>query len=177
MAETRPIHDLDAIVNDGTAGLRNRLNAAIYASRVEKLAMPGETEPPAVVFVRSVVALEHAGTMFRYDYRRESAAALAYWERRCKKAELQYKVPDENERRASWRRILNGVLCAHLGKHPRRNDVLFKVSDTFEMPPCSPEVALSAILLGANSPQRRRRQKSNRRTGSGGVVRHGRGAW
>ena len=110
--------------------------------------MPGESEPPAVVFLRSIVACEHAGLMFRYDYRREAAAALSYWERRCKKVELQYSVPDEAERRTSWRRILNGALRIHLGKHgrwPADKRVLFSAVDEFELPACDPDLALSAL--------------------------------
>jgi hypothetical protein len=68
-------------MNDGTVGIRNRLNAAVSASRVSPLSMPGESAPPAVVFLRSIVECEHAGLMFRYDYRREAAQALAYWGR------------------------------------------------------------------------------------------------
>lgn len=73
MAETRAIHDLYAIMSDGTAGIRNRINAAVSASRVEPLAMPGESEPPVVVFLREVVACEYAGLMFRYHAGAEPA--------------------------------------------------------------------------------------------------------
>ena len=125
--------------------------------------MPGESEPPAVVFLRSIVACEHAGLMFRYDYRREAAAALSYWERRCKKVELQYSVPDEAERRTSWRRILNGALRIHLGKHgrwPADKRVLFSAVDEFELPACDLDLALSALLSGGNRQQSRRRRKA-----------------
>jgi hypothetical protein len=112
------------------------------------------------MFLKHVIDYEHNGERYGPQFRRESAAALSYWERRCAKARLQYSVPDEGERRASWRRILNGALRIHLKEHPRRNKVLFGPADTFELPSIDPDVALSALLLGSNSRQGRRRQKA-----------------
>ena len=164
MAETQVILDLYEIMNDGRAGIPNRLRAAVAASRVERLSMPGESEPPAIVFLRSVVASEHEGLMFRYDLRREAAQGLAYWERRCKRAALQFAVPDADEKRRAWLRIINGGLRAHLttrGSWPARKDVL--LTDTDEIDVASlpdPDLVLSALLLGGNRQQRRQRQKA-----------------
>ena len=66
MAETA-IGDLYDIMRDPASGLRQRLNAA---SRVERLSMPGESEPEAVLFLRSIIDAEHEGSRFRVEYRR-----------------------------------------------------------------------------------------------------------
>ena len=124
--------------------------------------MPGEAAPPAVVFLRSIVAMEHAGLMLRFDLRREAAQAVAYWERRAKRAELQYEVPDQTERRESWRKLINSALRVHLSKHgcwPAGKDMLLQPGDEFEMPATDPEIAYSAMMLGGNRHQRRQRQK------------------
>jgi hypothetical protein len=158
------LDDLYDIMRDGTAGIRNRLNAAISASRVERLAMPGEPEPPAVAFLRTIVAGQHAGLMFRHDYRRESASALAYWERRCKRAELQYDVADADERRDSWCKLVNGGIRLHLGKigrWPQDKHVLLTAADEIDVTGLpDPDLVLSALLIGGHNRHARRRLRA-----------------
>lgn len=151
------------IVRDPASGLRNRLSAAVAASRVSTLAMPGEQPPEAVMYLREIVGTEHEGSRFRVEFRREAATALSYYERRCKKAELQYVVPDQDEQKRQWRAVINGCLRIHLEKRglSRRKDVLIGTDDQIAMPAAiDPEVALSAVLLGGNRHERRRRQKA-----------------
>jgi hypothetical protein len=130
--------------------------------------MPGESEPEAVLFLRDIVGTEHEGSRFRVEYRREAAAALSYWERRCKKAELQYNVPDENERRASWRKLVNGGIRIHLGKigrWPQDKHILFGAGDEIDVAGLpDPDLVLSGLLFGGNRPQRRRRRAIDERT-------------
>jgi hypothetical protein len=165
MAE-RALDDLYQIMADQSVGLRNRLNAAISASRVEPLSMPGEPEPQGVRFLRWIIETEGAdGLRFSPQFRRESAAALAYYQRRAQKAQLLYNVADADERRETWRRILNGALRVHLGKHghwPQRTDVLLTAADKIDVAGLpDPELVLSALLLGGgNRQERRRRQRT-----------------
>ena len=150
------------IVRDPASGLRNRLSAAIAASRVERLAMPGEQAPEGVLFLREIVGTEHEGSRFRVEYRLEAGRALSYYERRTRKAELQFEVPDQAERRESWRKLINSALRVHLSKHgywPAGKDMLLQPGDEFEMPALDPEIAYSAMMLGGNRHQRRHRQK------------------
>jgi hypothetical protein len=159
MAETA-IEDLYDIMRDPASGLRQRLNAAVSASRVERLAMPGETLPEAVMFLREIIGTEHEGSRFRVEYRREAAAALAYYERRVKKAELQYKVADQDERLRQWRGVLNGCIRVHLGRRnlwPGRRDILFKPADPIELPPYDPELGLAALLYAGSRKAKRPR--------------------
>jgi hypothetical protein len=162
MAKTA-LEDLYDIMNDGVAGISNRIRAATAASRVEPLAMPGEDEPPAVMFLRSIVASQHKGLMFHYDHRTAAAQALAYWERRCKKAELQYDVADEAERTNAWRRLINGGIRFHLTQHnrwPRDKHILIGSDEPFELPPHDPSLVLSALMLGGNRQARRRLKRA-----------------
>ena len=113
--------------------------------------MSGEAEPPAIAFLRWLLAYKAAdGEQFSPSFRRESAAAIAFWERKCRRAELQYSVADQDEIRASWRRIINGLLRRHLWAHnrwPRDKHVLYTEGELFELPPHDPELALSALLM------------------------------
>jgi hypothetical protein len=157
------LEDLYAIMNDKTAGIPARLRAGVAASRTERLAMPGEEEPPAVVFLRSIVNCEHPGLMFHHNYRTAAAEALAYWERRCKRAELQYDVPDDTELRTKWRRILNGLIRAHLvttQRWPRDEYFLIAADEPFTMPAGDPDTTLAALLLGGQNRHAKRRQKA-----------------
>jgi hypothetical protein len=161
MRENTGLDQLYDIMRDPVSGLRNRLIAAIAASRVERLAMPGESEPEGVIFLREIVGTEREGSRFKVEYRREAASALSYWERRCKKAALSFDVADQDERREKWRRVLNGLIRHHLHRRhlwPQRKDVLFGPNDHFEMPGDDPDRALNAILLPpANRHERRKR--------------------
>jgi hypothetical protein len=105
------IADLLEIMRDATATPRDRLNAAVSASRVERLQMPGETPPECVQYLRSIIDDVSVAT----NLRREAAAACAYYERRSKKAALLYNVADQDEKRRQWRGILNGCIRYHLG--------------------------------------------------------------
>jgi hypothetical protein len=125
--------------------------------------MPGESEPPAVVFLREVVACEYAGLMFRHDYRREAAAALAYWERRCRKAELLYSVSDQEERQRQWRSLINGgirLALARTGRWPADKHILLGPDDPFELPAVDAEHALNSLLMPAASTRKTRRQRA-----------------
>jgi hypothetical protein len=78
MAETG-LTDLLVIMRDRKIGMRDRLNAAVSASRVSPLAMSGEAEPPAIAFLRWLLAYKAAdGEQFSPSFRRESAAAIAF---------------------------------------------------------------------------------------------------
>jgi hypothetical protein len=160
MAVPKPaISELYLIMHDSGASERDRINSAVSASRVEPLTMPGEEPPPAVKWLRKMVDDLSAPT----GYRRECAAALAYWERRAKKVELAYNVADDTERRRQWRSLVNGAIRLHLakiGKWPERKDVLMGPDDLLEVPAANPEVVLSAILLGSSNRAARRRQKA-----------------
>lgn len=70
MAAKDAISELYAIMRDHGASERDRLNAAISASTVEKLAMPGEAVPECITSLRKMVDDHSAPT----SYRRESAA-------------------------------------------------------------------------------------------------------
>jgi hypothetical protein len=160
MAAPKPaISELYLIMHDSGASERDRINSAVSASRVEPLTMPGEEPPPAVKWLRKMVADLSAPT----SYRRECAAALAYWERRAKKVELTYNVADDIEKVRQWRSLVNGAIRLHLaqiGKWPERKDVLMGPDDLLEVPAANPEVVLSALLLGSSNRQQRRRQKA-----------------
>lgn len=164
MAKTG-LTDLYQIMRDQTVGMRQRINAAVSASRVEALSMPDEAPPEAIVFLRHVIDAEFDnGARFSPQFRRESAAAVSYWERRCKKAELTFGVPDLDEKRRAWRALINGAIRLHLskvGRWPQDSRVLLGPNDPFEVPAADPETTLSALLLGGhNRQERRRRQRS-----------------
>jgi hypothetical protein len=157
------LEELYDLMNDGVAGIANRVRAATAASRVEPLAMPGEDEPPAVVFLRSIVASQHKGLMFHYDHRTAAATALSYWERRRTKAELQYAVADDAERTNAWRRLINGGIRFHLTQHnrwPQDKHILLTDSDAFDVPNTDPSLVLSALMLGGNRQARRRLKRA-----------------
>lgn len=148
--------DLIQIMRDETIPLRQRITAGIAASRVEHLVAAGEAEPETIMFLRWITGDEQLSPQFR----RESAQALAYWERRCHKAALQYAVPDADERMAKWRRVLNGLIRHHLwlhGRWPADKHILIGPDDPFETPPGDPDRMLAAILFPANRHARRKR--------------------
>jgi hypothetical protein len=157
MATKDAIADLLSIMNDEAASPRDRLNSAVSASRVSPLALVGEILPPAVVYLRDVIDDPEAPT----NYRREAAAALAYYQRRVKKAELLYSVADQDERRETWRRVLNACICYQCRLNGRQHkSVLLTADDTFQTPACEPEFALAALLGGSNRQHRRRAQQT-----------------
>jgi hypothetical protein len=150
-------HLLD-IMDDENASPRDRLNAAVSASRCEQLQlMPGEPEPASVQYLRALLDDPEVPT----NHRRESAAAVAYFERRSRKAMLAFDVPDDTQRITKWRRVLNGCLRFHLAQHgrwPADKRVLLGPNDLFEPPAGDPDRALNALLLpAANRHERRRR--------------------
>ena len=165
MAE-RALDDLYLLMADQSLRTRQRLNAAISASRVEPLSLPGEPEPPGVRFLRTIIETVHeGGAKFSPQFRRESASALAYWQRRAAMNALKYNVADDTERVMSWRRTVNGALRHHLwihGNWPQRKDILFTAADELDELPADIEPAriLSALLINGGDRHARRRQRS-----------------
>jgi hypothetical protein len=160
----RGLADLLTIMRDQQVKMRDRINAAVSASRVSALAMPGEPDPPALAFLRWVIDYKRDGIQFPHSWRREAAAAISFWERKCKRAELLYQVPDQSEHRESWRRLINGALRYHLGRNdmwPGRKDILLAPGDDFQPPAgVDPETVFAALTLPAGNRQARRRQKA-----------------
>ena len=120
--------------------------------------MPGEAPPEFVRYLRAIIDDVSAATNFR----REAAAACAYFERRSQKAALDFDVRDLDEKRQIWTRILNACLRYHLGRAnawPTRRDVLFRDGDEFEMPSGEPEQVLTALLQPAGSNRHARRRQ------------------
>ena len=155
------IDTLLELMADRTLSLRQRLNAAVSASRVERLQLPGEAPPASIVFLRWVLDFRgQGGAQFDPSFRRESAAALAYFERRSKKHALQFDIVDLTERHKQWVRILNACLRYHLRQRgqPLRQDMLFRNDDEFAAPPCEPERAMAVLLLPADGQQRSQRR-------------------
>jgi hypothetical protein len=162
-AEAVPTADaipfLLAIMTNATASPRDRLNAAVAASRVEKLQMPGEPAPESVRFLRDIIADDEAPTNLRL----EAATACAYFERRSQKAALTFDVADVDEKRRQWRRLVNGGIRHHLAKHgrwPADKAALLGPDDAFDLPEVDPNLVLSALLLGGSNRHARRRQKA-----------------
>jgi hypothetical protein len=157
MAALEQLHEL---MRDQSVTMRVRLNSAISASRVEPLAMPGEETTPAVAFLRNILTLRHHGKPYQATWRKEAAAALAYYERRARKAELQYEVPDQAERSAAWKRNLDSLLRQYLwteGRWPHDKAALH--GDAWHALAADPELALAAILVPAEQ-RRKTRQKA-----------------
>ena len=100
------IENLLEIMRDEDAPQRDRINAAISASRVEKLQLPGEEPPESVAYLRSLIDDIDVATHFR----REAAAACAYFERRSAKAALTFQVADLTEQQRQWTTIANAAL-------------------------------------------------------------------
>lgn len=151
------IEQLYELMRDQSVNMRVRLNSAVSASRVEPLAMPGEDPPPAVAFLRNIIHASLHGTRYNPEWRRQAGAALAYYERRAKKAELMYQVPDQDERNAAWKRNLDSISRQQLwgaGKWPDHSDLLRRPYTT---PACDPELAITAMLIPAEQKHRRRK--------------------
>jgi hypothetical protein len=163
MAETG-LADLLQIMRDRNVGMRDRLNAGVSASRVSAVAHAGEAEPEAITFLRWVISfVGQEGDQFSPSFRREAAAALAFWQRRVARSALQYNVAGVDEKRRQWRSLVNGAIRLHLariGKWPERKDVLMGPDEALELPAADPEVVLSALMLGSSNRQQRRRQKA-----------------
>lgn len=164
MAE-RALDDLLAIMRDQRVGMRDRINASISASRVSALTLPGESEPEAVVFLRWIIDFDggQKGERFSPSFRREAAAALSFWQRRAAKMALTYEVPDQTERAAGWRKLINGAIRLHLSEHdlwPARRDILLtaaeEIVDVASLP--DPERVLSALMLPAGGNRHARRR-------------------
>ena len=162
MAETA-LDDLLALTRDPKVSTRNKLSAAISASRVSPLVLPGEELPEAIKFLRYIIDFRaRDGSQFSAGFRREAAAGLAYWQRRAQKMVIEYDVSDQAELRVKWTRIVNGALRFYLnqrGLWPRRKDVLFDRDDLFELPAGDPDRTLMALQhpVAVNRHEKRRR--------------------
>jgi hypothetical protein len=160
---TRPdkaLGDLYDLMNDQSIKLQERIYAARSASRIEPLGLVGD-EPPAVVFLRNIIAYRAHGKPYSAVFRHQAAAALAYWERRAKQAALKFDVADNTQRTTAWRRILNGCLRFHLaqnGRWPQQQHLLIGSDEPLDPPPYDPELALNALLLTPNSQTKTRRK-------------------
>src|SRR5262245_41713085 len=105
------INDLLAIMRDTMRVTpRDRLNAAVSASRVEKLQMPGEEPPESVRYLRSVIDDPKIAT----NLRREAAAAVAYFQKRSAKAALTFQVTDIDQQRREWLLLANAAVRCEL---------------------------------------------------------------
>jgi len=154
------LSQLYELMRDNSVSMRVRLNSAIRASRVEPLAMPGEEPPPAVAFLRNIMNFRHNGQSYSAGWRSEAGSALAYYERRARKAELQYEVPDQEERIAAWKRTLDSLLRQRIwakGHWPEDRDAL---AIPFTAPECDPDLATTALIVPVEQQQRRVRQKA-----------------
>ena len=96
MAETA-LEDLYDIMRDPASRLRNRLNAAVAASRIVKVVMPSEPLPECVQFLDEIIGTEHGGSRFKVEYRREAATAKGYYEKRVNAAVLKLGIPEVAE--------------------------------------------------------------------------------
>jgi hypothetical protein len=144
------LEQLYQIMRDLAAPMRVRLNSAVSASRVEPLVTHGDKPPPAVSFLQHIIQFRKDGKAYKADYRRTAGAALAYYERRAKKAELLYKIPNLDQRNNNTRRLLNSLLRQHLwaaARWPQDKHLLLGPAD--DIPDINPELAISALLLDA----------------------------
>ena len=147
------IANLLAIMRDEAEEVRDRLNAAISASRVEKLQLPGEEPPESVAYLRILVDDVDQPTRFR----REAAAALAYFERRSAKAALTFEVADTSEQRRQWTTIANAALRYRLttsSTWPENRDTLGEADE----PPANPDLTVAAMLMPARRQTARKRK-------------------
>jgi hypothetical protein len=150
------IANLLEIMRDESASPRDRINAAVSASRVEKLQLPGEEPPESIAYLRAIISDIDVATNFR----REAAAACAYFERRSKKAALTFEVADLTEQQRQWANIANACLRYQLslsGDWPQNRNLLQQDAPT---PPTNPEVTIAALLMPvtrARSASRKRR--------------------
>jgi hypothetical protein len=160
--EQRGLDDLLSIMRDQSVKARDRLNAAVSASRVSALAMPGDEAPEAVKYLRYIIDYMKDGIQFPAAWRREAASAVSYYERRAAKNALQFQVTDTAEQNREWRALLNGVLRRHLWhakRWPRDRAVLFAVDEALPAMPCDPSLALTALMLPFDRHSRRARRK------------------
>jgi hypothetical protein len=160
---TKALDQLYELMRDPAVGMRVRIMAAISASRVEPTELPGGEPPPAVAFLRNIMTMRHAGQPYSAAWRSKAGAALSYYERRTAIVALKFQVEDDSERRASWRRLINGLLRRELwaqGRWPQDKAALLGAEEQIEFPACSPETALTALLLPAEGRAQRRRKKA-----------------
>jgi hypothetical protein len=153
------LNDLYDLMNDQSISLRQRIYAAVSASRVEPLGLIGD-EPPAVVFLRSIVNFNLEGKTYAAAHRHLAAQALAYWERRAKQAAIKFAVTDDAERIAAWRRINNGTIRYAIVKNNRwpqdKHSLIAPNDSEFARPAYDPELVLSAIFLPGEHTKKRR---------------------
>jgi len=146
-------------MNDQSISLRQRIYAAVSASRVEPLGLIGD-EPPAVVFLRAIITFNHEGKTYAAAHRHLAAQALAYWERRAKQAAIKFAVTDNAEQIIAWRRITNGTIryaISKIHRWPQDKHSLVKPNDTeFARPAFDPELALNAMFLPGEHTKKRR---------------------
>lgn len=150
------IANLIDIMRDETASPRDRINAAVSASRVQKLQLPGEEPPESVAYLRSLIDDPITPT----NHRREAAAACAYFERRSAKAALTFEVADLTEQQRQLDRIANAALRYQLttrqGAWPIQRDLL---QPDAPMPPANPELPLAALLMPVTTTQHAKRKR------------------
>lgn len=149
------IANLLDIMRDTTASPRDRINAAVSASRVEKLQLPGDEPPESIAYLRSLLDNPTVATNFR----REAAAACAYFERRSAKAALTFEVAETSEQRAQWDAIARAAMRARLSTSrawPECRDLL--PSDRSETPAGNPDQAIAALLTTARQTGQRKRR-------------------
>ena len=151
--------DLYDLMNDQTVGLQERIYAARSASRVEPLGLLGD-EPPAVAFLRNIIAFRAHGKPYSAVFRHQAAAALAYWERRAKQAAIKFAVTDDTERTTAWRRISNGTIRYAISKNNRwpqdKLSLIAPNNTEFARPPHDPELAINAIFLPGEHTKKQR---------------------
>ena len=161
MPEPTAVADLLEIMGDRTVSLRQRLNAAVSASRVERLQLPGEAPPASIVFLRWIINFKGAGgVQLDPTFRREAAAATAYFERRSAKAALTYDIADLDTKRRQWRDLINGSLRRLMQRGWGSAEALIGPDDPFEMPVEDPERCQAALLQERGSTRTRRRLRA-----------------
>ena len=150
------IANLLDIMRDEAASPRDRINAAVSASRVQKLQLPGEEPPESVAYLRSLIDDIDVATNFR----REAAAACAYFERRSKKAALTFEVADLTEQQRQWANIANACLRYQLTASGDWPDARNLLQQDMPTPTTNPETTIPALLMPvtrARSTTRKRR--------------------
>lgn len=152
------IANLLDIMRDESASPRDRINAAVSASRVEKLQLPGDEPPESIAYLRFLADHPDVPTNFR----REAAAACAYFERRSAKAALTFEVADTSEQRSQWAAIARAALRARLSRAstwPECRELL-RSTETIKAPTSSPEQAIAALLTTAHTQTTQRRRRA-----------------
>jgi hypothetical protein len=147
------------IMRDESASPRDRINAAVSASRVEKLQLPGDEPPESIAYLRSLLDDQDVPTNFR----REAAAACAYFERRSAKAALTFEVADTSEQRKQWAVIAKAALRARLSTTsawPDHRHLLRSTEQIHQPPTSSPELAIAAMLTAAHSQASQRKRRA-----------------